>query len=353
MTHPLLENYFNFFKRYLPSKSHLSSIALDIGTADCKCVEIRPTEKSYMLLNWAVEPVGEKLEDTLRTLLSHFPRFPKILYTSVFGKGTLIRYVKMPRMSLKDLRNSSAIEADKYFPFSQDQIYRDCYILDPQGKEKQMSVIMAAAKKELIDERIKLLSQLSIEADFIGINALAVTNAFNVLSFPGREKEKSAVALLDMGHSSSNLTIILEDLPQFSRDIFVGGQDFTKSISNAFAIDYSQAEALKKEPKDRLEEVTSVCESAVMNIIQELRISFDYFTTEHSSVISDLLITGGGSKFENISEFFKQNLEVEVHKWDPLSSLEISEQMPIKDLKNYSPQLGVALGLALFEYDSD
>ena len=112
-------------------------------------------------------------------------------------------------MSLADLRNSFNIEADKYFPFARDQIYIDCYILDPLGKSKDMAVMAAAAKKELIDKRIKLLTDLGLQVDFIGINPVALANVINVLGYGDKEEKNTGIALLDMGDSVSNLIILV------------------------------------------------------------------------------------------------------------------------------------------------
>ena len=158
----------------------------------------------------------------------------------MFGKGTLIRYIDMPRMSLEDLKSSFDIEADKYFPFAQNQIYTDCFILDAKEKSKNMSVMAAAAKRELIDRRIKLLEELGMPVEFVGLNPIVLANALSVLGeditqpaatptiVDQKEKKednsgakqedakkdkgvdtRSTVALLDMGESRDQLPIFV------------------------------------------------------------------------------------------------------------------------------------------------
>jgi len=350
--HPLLRNYFKLIKRFIPSTPESPSVGLDIGASECKLVELIKSEDSFELLSWAIEPVkNDDVSATVQRILEPLEIPCKSPYTAVSGKGTLIRYIDMPRMTIEDLRNSFSIEADKYFPFAQDQIYTDCYILDPQGKEKRMSVMAAAAKREMIDQRIKLLTEAGLHADFIGINPIALANVLNVLGLEEEKDEDAVMAVLDMGESVSNLTIIIDKLPWFTRDIFVGGRDLTKSISNALGISFEDAEKLKSQPGKRLAEVIAACESAVMNMVQELRLSFDYFTTERSKEITKLLLTGGGSMLEGISEAFEKNLEVKVNKWDPLESLQVSSEISKEDLDKKSLKLGVALGLALYQYD--
>lgn len=345
-----LDKYFSLIKRRISSPGEGSSVGLDIGGGDCKFVQIQKDGESFTLLNWGVEPLApDDPEAALKKVLDRLNPPYMSVCTAVAGKGTLIRYIEMPRMSLEDLKKSFTIEADKYFPFPRDQIYTDCFILDPQGKDRQMSVMAAAAKKEMIDGRLRLLNRLGIQTDFIGINAVALANGWHVLGV--REEPCPVVAVFDMGDSVSNLTILVDHLPRFTRDIFIGGRDLTKRIGNALGLGFQEAENLKKQPAQRSEEVLSACESAIISLVQELRLSFDYFMTEKNREINMLLLTGGASMLEGVSEIFKRTLDVQMGLWDPLASLKIAPGLSVEAIGRESLRLGVAVGLALYSYD--
>ena len=348
-----LNKYFGFIKKFISAKEGGSSVGLDIGNSDCKFVQIEKNGDTYQLLHWGIEPiVNDNVEATLKRILDRLELPYSCVHTAVSGKGTLIRYITMPRMPLDDLRNSFAIEADKYFPFTQDQIYTDCFILDPQGKEKNMAVMAAAAKKELVDQRVQLLTKLGIQTDFIGLNAVALANGLHVLGAGDFAKgEDSVVALFDMGESVSNLTILVDKLPRFTRDIFIGGRDFTKMIGNVLGVSLEEAQRLKQDPADRAEQVLAACESSLMNMIQELKLSFDYFTTERNCEIKQLLLTGGGSLLNGIEATLEKAFEIKVGVWDPVVLLKLSSNLLQAELHRQSIRLGVAVGLALYRYD--
>ena len=354
-----VQSYFRTIKRFLPDEQRsTAAIGLDIGTGECKLIELSRSKAGFELVNCILEPIQNgDTKGSIQTILSQLSAPPTSLYTSVFGKGTLIRYIEMPRMSLEDLRNSFGIEADKYFPFAQDQIYTDCYILDEKGKGKTMSVMAAAAKREIIDKRIKLLTDMDIPVELIGLNPIVLANTLHVLGFEegqekaaSKDKPEQTVALFDMGESVSSLTILVDNLPRFTRDIFIGGKDFTKAISNAMGIDFKEAEELKRNPDQKAEEVIDACESAIMNMIQELRLSMDYFATEMNKEIETLLLTGGTSMLKGVVEVFEKNLEIGVRQWNPLTNIILSEDLA-ETIDQYSCKLGVALGLALYQYD--
>ncbi|MCD4781483.1 MAG: pilus assembly protein PilM [Candidatus Omnitrophica bacterium] len=350
----ILDGYFGLIRKLIPDQQKkVYSVGLDIGPAECKLVQLAKHADKIELVNWAIEPVIDgRLADTIQKIITSLDAVSKSVYTAISGKGTLIRFIEMPVMSIEDLRNSFALEADKYFPFAQEDIYTDCFILDPNPKGKMMNVMAASAKKELIDQRVKLLSELGYHVDFIGLNPIAQINIINMLDITEDDVSKDkAIAILDMGESVSNLTIVINKMPWFIRDIFIGGQDFTKRISNALGVALKEAEEIKKNPGAKKQAVSNACELATMNIIRELRLSFDYFSTEKDIPIDKLFLTGGGSMLQGVAETLEKNLGIEISCWNPLSSLSLPEDMPQEDINKKFLKLGVAIGLALYEYD--
>lgn len=357
----LLEKYFQIVKNIIPEKDRSTTVGIDIGVESCKIIELAKNGETYEILRCGIEAISNSdIGSTLKRALSNLNIQSKSVTTAVFGKGTLIRYIDMPRMPLEDLRKSFAIEADKYFPFPIDQIFTDCYILDPKGKDKKMSVLVAAAKKEIINERVQLLTGIGLQTNFIGVNPLAIANVFNVLgektlplggSGAFDETKSLGIAVLDLGEKVSNLTILKDNIPRFTRDIYVGGQELTKRISNNLGVSMNEAEMLKRKPGERLSEVLNACESVLMNLISEVRLSFDYFITEKSIQISKLYLTGGSSMLEGLAGFFSKNLDIQIELWNPMVNLKIGPDVAEGDLKRNIGSLGVALGLSLYQND--
>lgn len=346
--HPLVDSYFTFIRKLIPANKETTGVGIDIGAAEVKMAELTKTGEGYTLLNCAAEPVkGGDLAGAVAAVVAKCTIPPKNVIVSVYGKGTLIRYIDMPRMGLDDLRNSFAIEADKYFPFSQDQIYTDCYILDPTAKAKNMRVMAAAAKREIVDTRLQLLTSLSLQSNFIGLNPVALANVVHLS--PPKEGAPKVAAIFDFGDSVSSLTVLVDQVPRFNRDIYIGGRELTKRISNALGLGFEEAEKLKCASTDKKNDILTACESLLANLMQELRLSFDYFSTENNANVEHLYITGGSSKLESLMEMLKENLEIPVEMWDPFAGIQTT--LSEEDKEVYKTKLGVALGLALYNYD--
>ncbi|MBL8013484.1 MAG: type IV pilus assembly protein PilM [Candidatus Omnitrophica bacterium] len=351
----LMEQYFRFVKKLLPGEKGVSKVGFDLTNDSCKYVALTQTGESYEIQSWGIrsfEP-GNATE-ALKHLLHNPDLVSKSPVTSLSGKGTLIRYVDMPRMSIVDLKKSFSLEVDKYFPFDKDSIYTDCCILDPKSKDKKMAVLIAAVKKEMVDDRVKTLTSAGFEVQQMTINAIAVANAFQKLkggASASHESEKSAKAILDIGGTVSNLMILKDRVPRFTRDIFIGSQEVTKRISNTLGISPDEAERLKMEPGDQLENIYNICESTIANWVSEIRLSLDYFITEKNIQVDELLLTGGGSMLVGIETMFEKNLDLKVRTWDILTGVNLAPSLDKETIKKQSPRLAVAMGLALSQYD--
>ncbi len=346
-----------FLKRVIPERAAVPMLGLDIGTYACKGVKMKKTGSGYTLLDWAVVPVeaGDQ-KKAIKQIVQKMSADHMAPLTAVNGKGTLIRYIELPRMPLADLKKCFAIEADKYFPFPLDRIYTDCHILDTTLKDNKMLVLVAASKKEIVDDRVSLLTELGYHPDFISLNAVAISNIINVLNPKMDESPEktadsanhAAVAILDIGEVVSNLTIMAQGMPLFTRDVFIGGRDFTKALTNSLSLRYEEAEKLKGNPEKQLGKVLDACESVIINLVSELRLSFDYFMTEKNIGITYLLLTGGTSKLEGMDNIIAKNLDIKVSRWNPFPWVTLGEKIQAEEIEGQAPFLAVALGLALY-----
>ena len=357
-----MTKYFDFVRKIVPEREISPQVGLDIGRTSCKMIQLKPKGEGFEITDWGIEPiVGGQVGKAVSALLSKLSPPALSPNVALSGKGSLIRYIDLPRMNAQDAKKSFNLEADKYFPFPINQIYLDCFILNPESKTEKMSVLAAAAKKELVDERMELIRGLGLQLDFVTLDSVALMNMLQQIdrgkiptekSAPDRElvegPESIGIAILDIGAAVSNLMITIDLLPRFNRDIFIGGQEFTKSIASTMGVGLEEAEKLKQEPEEKQAEIMAACDSAVLNLVSELRLSFDYFVTEHNISIEKLLLVGGGAQVEGLPEILKGYLELPVMVWNPLEALDVNEKISKEELYQHAPLLGVALGLAMY-----
>lgn len=343
----LFTNYINIVNRFISKQSYAPVLGIDIGTGTVKAVVISKVAGAIELNAWAIVPIlNNDIKTAISDALGKVKYSHQTVVSAVSGKGTLIRFVDMPRMPVADLRKSIIFDLDKYFPFEPETIYFDCFVLDPKSKEKRMSVLVAAVKKEIVDERTKLFKELGADLSHITINSIGIANAFERLG-PVKGAGAAATAVLDVGCTVSNIMVIKDGSPCFTRDIFIGSQEMTKQIGNILGVSPSEAEKLKQNPGAREAEVKEACEASVSHLVSEIRLSLDYFITEKNIQIDEFYLLGGGALLKGIEGVFEKNLGIPVKQWDIVSGIKINSTQSQAEFCSCSAQLVIAIGLGL------
>ncbi len=342
----LMESWRRLLRRLVPDPAPETCVGLDIGVCQCRMVELRrDPESGLRAVSWAVEDFGgDDLPRVVQGLMEKTtdPKAPPV--TAVGGQGTLLRVVEVPRMSADEWRTSFPYEADKYFPFPRDQIHMDSCILDAERPGNKMSVLVAAAKKTLVDERIAILQEAGVALGEISLEPIALVNAF-LLKDAAEMDEAGAEAILDMGRGVSTVTIVGRRGLWFTRNIFIGGEDITKGIAHSLGISIDEAERRKCD-EGLSADLRDAAQSVLLNLVSELRMSFDYFVTERNMSLRRILLTGGAARLFGISELLSQFLDIPVALWDPFRAIPREGGDEAGDLDDPAPVFTVALGLA-------
>ena len=322
-------------------------VGLDIGTSTIKIVKLKFSKDTVELCSFGLEPSQPDPEEALRRVKQSLPA-TDIANIGVCGSSTVIRYVNFPQMNKDELRQALKFEAQKHIPFSLEEVNFDGYILKEALPDNKMLVLLAAVKKDLISQRLKLIEDAGFKADIIDIDSIALCNAF-AFNYQADENPKhKAIALLNIGSSMSNLNILEDGIPCLSRDIHLGGDNFTQKLMEVFGTDFNCAEKLKFNPdKEKAAKITIAFEALLTNLAAEVRTSFDYYESQSTSSVVKIFLSGGGSKFAGLKDMLANFLGIEVEYWDPLKKISISGNLDSQRLKEVSEQMAVAIGLAL------
>lgn len=336
-----------FNKLLKPNKTH---IGVDIGSYAIKAVELSKEKDNFKIKNLAyvkVENPGSR--DSLLQAIKESANKANILNKEVniaiSGPSIIVRFIELPRMTGDELRNAISFEAEKYIPFSSDEVIIDHQLLIPHlGDENKMLVLLVAAKKDLITERLNLLNEAGLSAGILDVSSFANINAF-LLGGTSRKMDKIA-ALVDIGAKATDINIIDGDILYFTRNIQLGGNDITKVLSDARSVDLNSAEDMKVNPSLKASLVNEAIKPILHNIIDEIRLSFSYYENQSGKSIEEVFLTGGSSKVSNFYNMLKENLGVAVVPWNITEHMELAASVDNQLVDSIKDQLGVAIGLA-------
>jgi type IV pilus assembly protein PilM len=332
------------FKKIL-SKDKIS-VGLNIGVSSVKMVKLVFAKDAVRLAGFSVEENQIDQDAVLKKLIQ--AHSIKRVNISVSGQQAITRYIEFPRMNLDELKQSLKFEAQKHIPFPITEVNLDAYILRSDLPDNKMRVLLAAVKKESLNQRLKLLSGLELEVGVVDVDSLALMNAFE-FNYSQEENIKSkTLALLNIGSATSNLNIMDSGYPALSRDINIGGNNFTQKAADTLGVDFKEADAMKTSTdKNKADKFAQAIEPVLAKLAQEVRTSFDYYESRSVTSVEKIFLSGGGSLFTGVKDNLSNLLGIEVANWDPFKKIAAVEGVEQDKLKFLSSQLAVAVGLAL------
>jgi type IV pilus assembly protein PilM len=153
-----------------------------------------------------------------------------------------------------------------------------------------------------------------------------------------------------------NINVLKNGVSTFTRDITIGGSNFTEEIQKELGVSYEEAEILKLGGSaDRAEpaEVASLIKLAVENVVVEIQRSLDFFSaTSAEEEIHGIFLSGGASRVPGLAEAVEERVGTPVEILDPFRAVNYTDKLFDPDyLESVGPVAAVALGLALRRTD--
>jgi len=153
----------------------------------------------------------------------------------------IVKKITMDRMGESEAREVIRWEAEQHVPFDMDNVELDFQILDPEGTGLQMTVLLVAAKRELVDHKVALLADVGLQSTIIDVDAFALHNAFEI-NYP--EAMNGVVGLVNIGHEVTNIYILDDGIPVLTRDIPVGTRRFREDLQRERGQSAEEAERM-------------------------------------------------------------------------------------------------------------
>lgn len=197
------------------------------------------------------------LAGAIRELMKSAGIKTKQVVTSVSGTGSLVvRVIEVPRMGDKELEENMRQDAERYIPFPPSEVIMDFKALrelpsDPDAPN--MEVLLAAAQREIVDAHIAVVDRAKLDPRAIDVEPLAAARAIAELGMADEITDYFDVtALINLGATSSEISVLRGDLLVFTRIVPKGGNDFTQALVDHLALPWHDAERLKVSMGDAL-----------------------------------------------------------------------------------------------------
>jgi type IV pilus assembly protein PilM len=334
-----------------------TSIGLDIGSGFVKVVEVDHSGDQPEVARVAMRPLlpdaiveGEIMDyglvsDTVQGLFEEMGVKNAEVVTAIGGHDVIIKKIEMDRMKEADAREVIRWEAEQHVPFDIKSVELDFQILNPHEEGLQMEVLLVAAKRELVDNKVGLLQDAGINPVIIDVDAFALHNAFQH-NYP--DAMEGIIALVNVGHETTNVNILENGVPILTRDIPFGSRRIREDLQRERGLTAEQAEDVvqARETVDDLERFVDSSADEIAVGIE--RASAFLMTRDDGETLGRIYLSGGGARVPGMVESLSRRMNVETHLVNPF------ERVPVRadaaggiSIDEAAPMLLLPLGLAL------
>ena len=346
-------------------------VAVDLGTHSIKLVQLKKVGKSYHLQNFGVMPLHPEaivdgtvmdagaVVEGLRNIVRMEKVRVKDVVTAVSGQSVIVKKIRVPHMTEKELAESITWEAEQHIPFEISEVNIDFQIMSPPTgmpveNGNQMDVVLVAARKVKMEDHLSLFYEAGLNPVIVDTDVFALENEYEINSEP----YEGVVALVDIGASAMHINIIRDGCTLFQRDIGMGGNRYTERLQHEFGISYKEAEALKMgvgfSDQHGLEQVLPLLLAVSEELSEELKRSLEFFRTTVALdyPITKMVLSGGCARIKGLHQLFSAHLGLPVEVANPFRNIHYSGKVFDPEyLQDMAPVAAIGVGLAMRRMD--
>ncbi|HEV2501070.1 MAG TPA: type IV pilus assembly protein PilM [Terriglobia bacterium] len=341
-------------------------VGLDIGSSSVKAVELRQKSDGYELVSLALDRLSQDtiVDGAIMDSLSVSAAIEKIfsenkitsarVATSVSGNAVIVKRLTVNAATQEELEAAVQREATQSIRFDLGEVNINYYVLGPAATGTGLDVLLLAVKREKMQSHANVLSQANKTPVVLDIDAFALQNAFELSYDPPPDQ---TIALLNIGASIMNINITRGGMPLFTRDVSVGGNQYTDILQKELNLSFDDAEKLKM--GQPLAQVPPDSEAPHLRSISELLLleiqkTFDYFRhTTSSDPIQAIYLAGGTARVKGLPDLLKAEFSVPVEIIDPFRKIHVNPgKFDPSFVSDAAPRMTIAVGLALRGFDA-
>jgi len=344
-----------------------SVLGLDIGSSSVKLAEVQASGSGYQVLRVGYAQLPPEaivqgsfmnapaISSAIREACAMGGFKVKDVATSVSGHSVIVKRIQLPSQSKDELDETIKWEAEQYIPFDINEVNLDYQILQEESVDGQMDVLLVAAKKDLIDDYLGVVSDAGMNLAVMDVDAFALGNMYEA-----NYDASGAVAIVDIGASVININVMNGAIPVFTRDITSGGNQYTEEIQKTLNVSFEEAERIKvgsdgdEVSKDVVpQEVEEAMREVSEQLLGEIQRSLDFYRATASNIpIQRVLLCGGAAHVPGLDRLFEERVEIPFEVADPFHRIELASSVRNEDqVRELGPALGVAVGLGLRRRD--
>jgi len=344
-------------------------IGVDISSSSVKMVELSaaPKKGGYVIERYAIEPLAkdaitdgninnlDAVAESVELAWKRMGTRIKNVSMALPAAAVITKKILLPAgLREEELEQQVESEANQYIPFALEEVNLDFQEIGPApNNPEEIEVLLAASRKINVEDRVAAAMSAGLKVLVMDVESFAAELAFEQISaqLPDGAPDK-CVALIDIGASVMNVTVMRNGQSVYSRDQQMGGMQLTQQIQSVFGLSAEDAESAKRNgglPDNYESDVLSPFrESVVMEIARALQF---FFTSTQYNEVDYIVLAGGSAAIPGLDDAVATKTQVSTMVANPFALMSVSSKIKQRQLQTDAPSLIIACGLAMRRFD--
>jgi type IV pilus assembly protein PilM len=339
-------------------------LGLDISTSAVRLVELADAGKGELRLErYAHEPLPrgavvdgnienlDSVSEAVRRVWKKSGTRVKLVALGMPPASVITRKIVLPAgLSEDQLEVQVESEASQYIPFALDEVSLDFDVIGAAaGAPDDMEVMLAAARREKVEDRVAVAEAAGLTATVMDIESYAARAALEPLiaQLQGAGREQ-IVALFQVGAQATHISVMLDGETVYEREQPFGGNQLTQDIVRAYGLSFEEAETRKKSgdlPENYTADLLApFLENAALEVTRAIQ--FFYTSTPYTR-IDQLFLAGGCASIPGLLDIIASRTRIAAAVAAPFHGMQLGPGVREQQLRQDGPAYLVACGLAL------
>ena len=341
-------------------------LGLDIGSSSAKICLLRENRGKYEIetVDRELFPVDAIVDGTIldrmsvtrgiQNLLTRNKVRQKQCAIAISGYNVIVKRVRMANMSDSELRSGVQMrwEVEQQIPYNFDEIVYDTVVLGRNPAQNSMDILLVAVKRDVVNDYISVAREAGLDVKVVDVASFALQNMVETVY--GESKNGQCVGVINIGAAVTSMTMMIDGITTFTRDITIGGNQITEEIQKKLVVTREEAEAFKTGNTtdgaamipSEVEEITRRVSEMIAN---EIKRSLAFFYETSGDVrIRELILCGGVVKDRTTLSILEKTLGENIRVANPFENLAFNSKIYTREsLDELSLESAIAFGLAL------
>ncbi len=261
----------------------------------------------------------ERIIQALKLLASKLGPVDEVDYV-LPSSQVIFKELTLPFTGLKKIKMVVPFEVESMLPFALDTAVIDCIVTKEDAGAAQTDILVAAVKKEQINQFIALFESAGLPLHRISVDMFELYGLYKMVT--PKSNEQKSLALIDLGYYTTRLAVIINGQLKYIRSIPKGLITVAKKIASLNGID--AAENLQHLMSFGIGETsdqagTKYTQEALEELIAEINFTIESYTKKlkASEQLSKMLIAGPAADIPAIADFASHSTHVETQLFQP------------------------------------